>query len=94
MNSIAIYDDRVEIGNPGIFPSQITPENIKGPHDSYPYNVKMAEVLYRSMWLENWGSGARRIMEACEEQGWRNRPGVGMGGLSTLPSNDQVKILI
>lgn len=69
MNSIAIYDDRVEIGNPGIFPSQITPENIKGPHDSYPYNVKMAEVLYRSMWLENWGSGARRIMEACEEQG-------------------------
>ena len=69
MNSIAIYDDRVEIGNPGIFPSQITPENIKGPHDSYPYNVKMAEVLYRSMWLENWGSGVRRIMEACEEQG-------------------------
>lgn len=66
MNSIAIYDDRVEIGNPGIFPSQITPENIKGPHDSYPYNVKMAEVLYRSMWLENWGSGARRIMEACQ----------------------------
>ena len=69
LNSIAIYDDRVEIGNPGIFPSQITPENIKEPHDSYPYNVKMAEVLYRSMWLENWGSGAKRIIEACKEQG-------------------------
>lgn len=69
LNSIAIYDDRVEIGNPGIFPSQITPENIKEPHDSYPYNVKMAEVLYRSMWLENWGSGAKRIMDACHEQG-------------------------
>ncbi|MBD5207846.1 MAG: ATP-dependent DNA helicase RecG, partial [Bacteroidales bacterium] len=68
-NSIAIYDDRVEIGNPGIFPSQITPENIKEPHDSYPYNVKMAEALYRSMWLENWGSGAKRIIEACQEQG-------------------------
>lgn len=68
LNSIAIYDDRVEIGNPGIFPSQITPENIKEPHDSYPYNVKMAEVLYRSMWLENWGSGAKRIIEACQEQ--------------------------
>ena len=57
------------IGNPGIFPSQITPENIKEPHDSYPYNVKMAEALYRSMWLENWGSGAKRIIEACQEQG-------------------------
>ena len=34
-----------------------------------PYNVKMAEVLYRSMWLENWGSGAKRIIEACQEQG-------------------------
>ena len=69
LNSIAIYDDRVEIGNPGIFPSQITPENIKEPHDSYPYNVKMAEALYRSMWLENWGSGAKRIIEVCQEQG-------------------------
>ena len=69
LNSIAIYDDRVEIGNPGIFPSQITPENIKEPHDSYPYNVKMAEALYRSMWLENWGSGVKRIIEACQEQG-------------------------
>ena len=26
LNSIAIYDDRVEIGNPGILPSQITPK--------------------------------------------------------------------
>lgn len=29
----------------------------------------MAEVLYRSMWMENWGSGAKRIIEACQEQG-------------------------
>lgn len=29
----------------------------------------MAEVLYRSMWLENWESGAKRIIEACQEQG-------------------------
>ena len=29
----------------------------------------MAEALYRSMWLENWGSGAKRIIEACQEQG-------------------------
>ena len=68
-NSIAIYDDRVEIANPGIFPSQITPNNIKEPHESYPYNVAVAETLYRSMWLENWGSGVRRIIEACQEQG-------------------------
>ena len=76
-NSIAIYDDRVEIANPGVLPPQITPENIKEPHESYPYNVKVAEVLFRTMWSENWGSGAKRIIEACQEQGieepiWRS----------------------
>ena len=76
-NSIAIYDDRVEFANPGVLPPQITPENIKEPHESYPYNVKVAEVLFRTMWSENWGSGAKRIIEACQEQGieepiWRS----------------------
>lgn len=68
-NSIAIYDDRIEIANPGIFPPQITPESIKKPHESYPYNLKIAEALYKSTYLESWGSGAKRIMDACREQG-------------------------
>ena len=63
-NSIAIYDDRVEIANPGIFPLQITPETIKESHESYPYNLKIAEALYKSTYLESWGSGAKRIMDA------------------------------
>lgn len=68
-NSIAIYDDRIEIANPGIFPPQITPETIKVPHESYPYNLIIAETLYKSTYLESWGSGAKRIIEACREQG-------------------------
>ena len=68
-NSIAIYDDRVEIANPGIFPLQITPETIKESHESYPYNLKIAVALYKSTYLESWGSGAKRIMDACREQG-------------------------
>ncbi len=28
----------------------------------------MAEVLYRTTFLESWGSGASRIMEACKVQ--------------------------
>lgn len=66
--SIAIYDDRIEIANPGIFPPQISSESIKEPHESYPYNLKIAEVLYKSTYIENWGSGAKRIMDACREQ--------------------------
>ncbi len=67
--SIAIYDDRIEIANPGVFPPQISPESIKEPHESYPYNLKIAEALYKSTYLESWGSGAKRIMDACREQG-------------------------
>lgn len=67
--SIAVYDDRVEIANPGILPPKITPENIKESHESFPYNRNMAHALYRSTFLESWGSGIRRIIEACREQG-------------------------
>jgi len=67
--SIAVYDDRVEIANPGFFPPQIPIENIKDSHESYPYNRNMAQTLYRSTFLESWGSGIHRILEACREQG-------------------------
>ena len=67
--SIAVYDDRVEIANPGILPPKITPENIKESHESFPYNRNIANALYRSTFLESWGSGIRRIIEACREQG-------------------------
>ncbi|MDE7420956.1 MAG: hypothetical protein K2N35_12185 [Muribaculaceae bacterium] len=38
-------------------------------HVSYPYNRNMAQALYRSTFLESWGSGIHRIIEACREQG-------------------------
>ncbi|MDE6522086.1 MAG: hypothetical protein K2L17_04650 [Muribaculaceae bacterium] len=47
----------------------IASKSIMSFHVSYPYNRNMAQALYRSMWLENWGSGAKRIIEACQEQG-------------------------
>ena len=66
---IAIYDDRVEIANPGRFPAHLTAETIKQPHDSHPRNPLIANVLYLSTYLEKWGSGVARIIEACKEQG-------------------------
>lgn len=57
-----------EIENPGVLPPQLTPETIKEPHISYPYNPIMADVLFKTTFLENWGSGAGCIMEACRKQ--------------------------
>lgn len=48
---------------------QITPENILQPHISYPYNPLIANVLYSTTYIENWGSGVKRIMEACQKRG-------------------------
>ena len=82
--SLAIYDDRIEIASPGIFPPQITPENIKDPHESFPHNLKVAEALYRMTYLGNWGSGARRIMDACQAQGVETPTWSSDGGFVTI----------
>ncbi|MBR6043162.1 MAG: hypothetical protein IKP37_11090 [Paludibacteraceae bacterium] len=44
-------------------------KNILQPHISYPYNQLIANVLYSTTYIENWGSGVKRIMEACQKRG-------------------------
>ncbi len=51
-----------------MLPPQLTPETIKQPHISYPYNPIIADVLFKTTFLENWGSGAERIVDACKRQ--------------------------
>ena len=77
---IAIYDDRIEIENPGFLPPQITPETIRNSRLSMPYNPIMADVLFKTTFLENWGTGLNRIVEACVKQNlpepeWRMQQG-------------------
>ena len=66
---LAIYDDRVEIENPGRLPHELSPETILQSHDSFPYNPVIAQALYKMTYLENWGSGIRRIADSCREAG-------------------------
>ncbi len=47
----------------------MTPENIKTSHASFHYNSLIAEVLYRSSFLESWGSGVGRMVDTCRAQG-------------------------
>lgn len=82
--SLAIYDDRIEIASPGQFPRQITPENIKEPHESFPHNLNVAETLFRMTYLENWGSGAKRIIDACRAQNVEEPTWSDNGGFITV----------
>jgi len=67
-NEIAFFKDRIEISNPGQFPEDLTPEDyIKGEVSSVLRNPLIANTLYLSQDIERWGSGIRRIFEACGE---------------------------
>lgn len=66
---IAIYDDRVEIENAGRLPNELTVETIKQPHRSYPHNPIIANALYMTAYLESWGTGVSRMIDACKTAG-------------------------
>jgi len=67
-NEVAIFKDRVEIYNPGQFPEEYEPEDfIKGDERSILRNPLIANTLYLRSDIERWGSGLKRIHEACME---------------------------
>ena len=67
--SIAIYDDRIEITNSGIFPQDMSMERLLGLHDSQPHNPIIANVLYKSTILESWGRGIKLMVDECRRVG-------------------------
>ncbi|UBD70815.1 putative DNA binding domain-containing protein [Bacteroides cellulosilyticus] len=64
---IAIYDDRVEIENPGTFPHNWDMEKMKSEYCSEPQNPFIANVLYKRKLLENWGRGISLMTEECKK---------------------------
>lgn len=67
--SIAIFDDRVEIENPGSLPSGWSVEKLVSEHNSAPQNPLIANVLYKRKFLESWGRGIKLIMDECRKVG-------------------------
>lgn len=65
--AIAIYDDRIEIENPGSFPSGWDMDKIKSEHGSKPRNPLIADTLYVRKVLESWGRGINLMIEECKK---------------------------
>lgn len=65
--SLAIFDDRLEIANPGRLPNELTVESLMLPHDSFPMNPGVAEFMFKTTYLDSWGSGVKRMVDACTE---------------------------
>jgi ATP-dependent DNA helicase RecG len=67
--ALAIFDDRLEISNPGRLPPGFTVADLARPHVSVAMNPLIAAVLYRRGMIEQWGSGTLKILELTERAG-------------------------
>lgn len=65
---LALYDDRLEVENPGLLPAGTTIEDLKRGI-SRPRNHVLARVFRELDLIEQWGTGVRRMTEACVTAG-------------------------
>lgn len=68
---VKVFEDRVEITNPGGLPAPLTPEELKRDHPSILRNPKLANFLFLSGFIEKWGRGTNKMVELCVKQGLR-----------------------
>ncbi len=66
---ISIYDDKFMIWNPGELPNELTLEDLKDKHASYPRNPIIADVFFKAGLIETWGRGTIKIIEECKKAG-------------------------
>ncbi len=66
-NEVAIYKDRIEIYNPGHFPDGYEPKDfIENTERPIRRNPRIARILYYSKDIESFGTGLKRIADACK----------------------------
>jgi ATP-dependent DNA helicase RecG len=66
---VAIYDDRLEITSSGPLHFGLTPQVLFGPHESLPWNPRIANVFFRRGIIESWGRGTIRMNEFAANAG-------------------------
>ena len=67
---VEIYDDRIEIWNPGRLLPGITIDDLyKKDHKSVVRNKLIAQVFYDIGYIEKYGSGTIKIVDLCRQHG-------------------------
>ncbi len=64
---IRVYDGFISIWNDGDLPSGITIETLKQHHPSKPRNPIIADASFKAGYIDSWGRGTIKILEACAE---------------------------
>lgn len=66
---LRVYDDRLHLWNPRGLPEELSVEELKKEHSSYPRNRNIANVFFKAGYIESWGRGTNKIIDACLEAG-------------------------
>ena len=66
---VAVFSDRVEVRNSGRLPPELTLEQLKVEHASFPRNKQIANTLFLAKYIEQLGTGTSDIYRRCREAG-------------------------
>lgn len=66
---LRIFDDRIEVWNPGGLPDPLTLEDLKKRHKSIPRNPLIAKCFFLIKFIEQWGTGTNEMVKRCLEWG-------------------------
>jgi ATP-dependent DNA helicase RecG len=66
---IRVYDKKLQVWNHGTLPDGITLNKLTQSHSSYPRNPILAGACFLGGYIDSWGSGIQKIMDACKLAG-------------------------
>ncbi len=66
---VRIFDDRLEVWNPGSLPMGLTVEDLRRVHESKPRNKLIANAFFLVGLIEKFGTGTRRLIADCVKAG-------------------------
>lgn len=67
MTQVRIYDNKLSIWNDGVLPMGITSADLRVNHSSKPRNPTIADVCFKGGYIDAWGRGTLKIINACKE---------------------------
>jgi ATP-dependent DNA helicase RecG len=64
---ISVYRNKIIFWNEGQLPENWTVDRLTRKHPSKPFNPDIANALFRAGYIESWGRGTIKIINACKE---------------------------
>jgi len=64
-----VFDDKLSIWNEGGLPFGLSLEDLKSDHNSRPRNPIIANACFFAGYIDTWGRGTLKIINACKEAG-------------------------